>query len=57
MGYGQDGPMPGKGKRFFVPHSFQAGSEAHPASYPIATGGYFPSGKAAGAWSWPRTSV
>jgi hypothetical protein len=26
---------------------------AHPASYPMGTGGSFPWSKAAGAWSWP----
>jgi hypothetical protein len=26
----------------------------HPASYPMATGGSFPGGKSAGAWSWPH---
>jgi len=30
---------------------------AHPASYPVGTRGSFPGGKAAGAWSWPLTSV
>jgi len=24
---------------------------AHPSSYPMSTGGYFPGGKAVGAWS------
>jgi len=33
-------------------HPVQAGSGAHPTSYLISTGG-----KAAGAWSWPFTSV
>jgi hypothetical protein len=31
----------------------QNGSGAHPASYPVGTGGTFPGGKAAGVWSWP----
>jgi hypothetical protein len=26
-------------------------------SYPVGTGGSFPRGKAAGAWSWPLTSI
>jgi hypothetical protein len=30
---------------------------AHPASYPMGTRGYFPGGKAAGAWSWGLTSI
>jgi hypothetical protein len=31
----------------------QAGSGAHPASYPMSTGGHFPGDKVAGASSWP----
>jgi len=27
------------------------------ASYPMGTRCYFPGGKAAGAWSWPLTSI
>jgi len=38
-------------------HRVQNGSGAHPASYPLGTGMSFPWGKAAGAWSWPLTSV
>jgi hypothetical protein len=30
---------------------------SHPASYPMGTRGSFPGGKAAGAWSWPLTSI
>jgi hypothetical protein len=37
-------------------YSVQAGSEAHPASWPMGTGD-FPGGKATGAWSWPLTSI
>jgi hypothetical protein len=37
---------------FSLHHRVQNGSGAHPASYPMATGGSFP-----GPWSWPRTSV
>jgi hypothetical protein len=37
-------------------HVVQTGSGAHPASYPMGTGGFFPGGKAAGTWSWPITS-
>jgi len=33
------------------------GSVAHPASYPMGIGSSFPWGKAAGAWSWPFTSI
>jgi len=38
----------------FLPtyYSVQTGSEAHPASYPIGTGG-----RAAGAWSWPLNTI
>jgi len=35
----------------------QTGSAAHPASYPTGTRCYFPGTKAAGAWSWPLTSI
>jgi hypothetical protein len=41
------------GVRFSLLHSVQSGSGAHPASYPLGTGGSFPGGKTAGAWSWP----
>jgi hypothetical protein len=34
----------------------QTGSEFHPTSYTMDTGGSFPGGKATGAWSWPLTS-
>jgi hypothetical protein len=34
-------------------HRVQNGSAAHPASYPVGTGGSFLGGKAAGAWNWP----
>jgi hypothetical protein len=33
------------------------GCGAHPASYPMSTGGSFPGGKATGLWSWPLTSI
>jgi hypothetical protein len=35
----------GKG-HFSLRHSVQTGPEAHPTSYPMATGGSFPGGKA-----------
>jgi hypothetical protein len=38
-------------------HSVQTGSKAYPASYSMGVGGFFPGGKAAGAWSWPLTSI
>jgi hypothetical protein len=34
---------------FSLLHRVQAGSEAHPASYPVGTGDSFPGDKAAGA--------
>jgi len=39
---------------FFSP---QTGSGAHPAPYPMSTGGSFLGGKPAGARSWPLTSI
>jgi hypothetical protein len=38
-------------------HSVQTGSAAHPDSYPMGMWGSFIGGKAAGAWSWPLTSI
>jgi hypothetical protein len=62
LGYGPDDR--GSGIRFSagagnfsLHHCVQNGSGAHPASYPMGTGGSFPGGKAAGAWSWPHTSI
>jgi hypothetical protein len=37
------------GSVFSLLHIVQTGSGAHPTSYPMGTGGYFPGGKAAGA--------
>jgi hypothetical protein len=34
---------------FSLHHRVQTGSGAHPASYPLGTGGSFPGGKVAGA--------
>jgi hypothetical protein len=42
---------------FSLHHHVQNGSGAHPASYPMGTRGSFFGGKAAGAWSWPLTSI
>jgi len=39
-------------KRYPSHHCVQTGSGSYPATYPIGTGG-----KAAGAWSWPFTSI
>jgi hypothetical protein len=40
---------------FFSPQRIPA--RAHPTLYQIGTGGSFPMGKVAGAWSWPFTSI
>jgi hypothetical protein len=37
------------GQEFSLLHVVQTGSGAHPASYPMGTGGSFPEGKVAGA--------
>jgi hypothetical protein len=56
LGYGLDDR--GSGVRFpAIHHRVQNGSGAHPASYPVGTRGSFSAGKAAGAWSWPLTSI
>jgi hypothetical protein len=47
---------PGRVKNFSLLHIFQRGSEVHPTSYPMDTGGYFSGGKSAGEWNWPLTS-
>jgi hypothetical protein len=49
--------FPSGAGNFSLHHGVQNGSEAHPASYPMGTGGSFPEGKAAGAWIWPLTSI
>jgi hypothetical protein len=61
-GYGLDDQMigirfPARAGSFSLRHRIQTGSGAHPASYPVGTGGSFPGDKAAGAWSWPLTSI
>jgi hypothetical protein len=38
-------------------YSVQTGYWAHPASYPMGTGGSVPGGKAAEAWSWLLNSI
>jgi hypothetical protein len=45
------------GARFFLLRVIQTYSGAHPVSYRMGTGGYFPEGKAAGVWSWPPNSA
>jgi hypothetical protein len=42
---------------FSLHHRVQNGSGVQPAFYPMVTKGSFPGGKAAGAWSWPLTSI
>jgi hypothetical protein len=49
--------IPAEVGNFSHQHHFQTGSGAHSASYPMGTGGYFPGGEAAAAWSWPLTSI
>jgi hypothetical protein len=62
LGYGLDDGgsrvrfLVGSGN-FSLHHRVQTGSGAHPASYSMRTRGSFPGGKAAGAWSWPLTSI
>jgi hypothetical protein len=41
------GSVPGKARDSSLLHSIQTGSGAHPASYPMGTGYYFPGCKAA----------
>jgi hypothetical protein len=38
------GSIPGRGKRSVLLNSVQTGSGAHPASYPMGTGGSIPEG-------------
>jgi hypothetical protein len=62
LGYGLDYRgssvrFPAGAENFPLHHRVQNGSGAHPASYPIGTRGCIPGGKAAGAWSWPLTSI
>jgi hypothetical protein len=42
---------------FSLGHSAQTGSQAHPSSYTMGSGGSFLGDEASGAWSWPLTSV
>jgi hypothetical protein len=49
--------VPVESGNFSLRHRVQTGSGAHPASYPMGTGGSFHGGIAAGAWSWPLTSI
>jgi hypothetical protein len=54
LGYGLDDRgsrvrFPAAAGNFSLHHRIQKGSGAHPASYPVGTGGSFPGDKAAGA--------
>jgi len=42
------GSVPSRGRVFFLRYRVQAGSGAHPAYYPMGTGGLFPRDKAVG---------
>jgi hypothetical protein len=59
VGYGLDdrGFESRQGLEVSLHHRVQAGSGAHPASYPAGTRGSSSGGKAAEAWSWPFTSI
>jgi hypothetical protein len=62
LGYGLDDRgsrvrFPAGAWNFSLHHRVQYGSRVHPASYPMGTRSFFPGGKAAGAWTWPLTSV
>jgi len=48
----------GRGREgiFSLSYRVQIVSGVYPASYPMGIRG-FPGGKAAGAWSWPLTSI
>jgi hypothetical protein len=49
--------FPAGAGNFSLHHCVQNGSGAHPASYPMGTRRCFRGSKAAGAWSWPLTSI
>jgi hypothetical protein len=49
--------FPAGAGNFSPHHRVQNGSGAHPASCPMGNRGSFPGCKAAGAWSWPLTSI
>jgi len=51
------GPITGRCKRFSLFQNAHTGSETHSAAHQIGTWELFPSGKAAGVWSWPYTEV
>jgi hypothetical protein len=49
--------FPAGAVNFSLYHRVQNGPGAHPASCVMDTGGSFPGGIAAGAWSWPLTFI
>jgi hypothetical protein len=51
------GSILSRGESFSLLRNVQTASGAHSASYPMATEDCFLSDKAAGAWSWPLTSI
>jgi hypothetical protein len=57
LGYGLDerGSIPSRDWEFFSSPPSLDRLWAHPASYPMSTGGSFSGGKAAGAWSYTST--
>jgi hypothetical protein len=62
LGYGLDDRgsrvrFPAGAGNFSPHHRVQNGFGAHPASYSMGTRSSFPGCKAAGAWSWPLTSI
>jgi hypothetical protein len=62
LGYGLDDwgsrvLFPAGAGYFSLHHRVQNGSGAHPASYPMGTGGSFPGGKEGGVRSWPLTAI
>jgi hypothetical protein len=62
LGYGLDDRgsrvrFPAGAGNFSFHHRIQNGSGTHPASYPMGTKASFHGGKAAGALSWPLTSI
>jgi hypothetical protein len=62
LGYGLDDlgsrvRFPARAGNFSLHHRVQNGSGAHLVSYLMSTRNSFPVGKAAGAWSWPLTSI
>jgi hypothetical protein len=53
-----DGLWAGRpGDDFFLLHSVQTDSEAHPTSHPMGTGGFFHGNKAAVEWNWLLTFI